>query len=177
MAWMQSHGNFSHPEVISYELLEGEVFNSKFCINPLEPISMAIERRRHQLSPYRRRLLKPLYPARPLQELDGRGIVDDARGELSSRRPGSTEEAPHAPVKAVVAGSVLGRRRQAATAGSIPGRRRQAAATGSTPGRRRWNTAANTAQVALVEAARKVDSLDQLQGPSTTPLSPPLPPL
>ncbi|RVX18527.1 hypothetical protein CK203_006316 [Vitis vinifera] len=43
MAWMQSHGNFSHPEVISYELLEGEVFNSKFCINPLEPISMAIE--------------------------------------------------------------------------------------------------------------------------------------
>ncbi|RVW88147.1 Retrovirus-related Pol polyprotein from transposon TNT 1-94 [Vitis vinifera] len=29
---------------ISYELLEGEVFNSKFCINPLEPISMAIER-------------------------------------------------------------------------------------------------------------------------------------
>ncbi|KAL6313374.1 hypothetical protein AAG906_001086 [Vitis piasezkii] len=44
MAWMQSHGNFSHPEVISYELLEGEVFNSKFCINPLEPISMAIER-------------------------------------------------------------------------------------------------------------------------------------
>ncbi|RVW23235.1 hypothetical protein CK203_100439 [Vitis vinifera] len=25
-----------HPEVISYELLEGEVFNSKFCINPLE---------------------------------------------------------------------------------------------------------------------------------------------
>ncbi|RVW89403.1 hypothetical protein CK203_046881 [Vitis vinifera] len=41
---MQSHGNFSHPEVISYELLEGEVFNSKFCINPLEPISMAIER-------------------------------------------------------------------------------------------------------------------------------------
>ncbi|RVW66363.1 hypothetical protein CK203_066521 [Vitis vinifera] len=44
MAWMQSHGNFSHPEVISYELLEGEVFNSKFFINPLEPISMAIER-------------------------------------------------------------------------------------------------------------------------------------
>ncbi|RVW73327.1 hypothetical protein CK203_057746 [Vitis vinifera] len=44
MAWMHSHGNFSHPEVISYELLEGEVFNSKFCINPLEPISMAIER-------------------------------------------------------------------------------------------------------------------------------------
>ncbi|KAL6313674.1 hypothetical protein AAG906_010092 [Vitis piasezkii] len=51
MAWMQSHGNFSHrklldfyPLVISYELLEGEVFNSKFCINPLEPISMAIER-------------------------------------------------------------------------------------------------------------------------------------
>ncbi|RVW63535.1 hypothetical protein CK203_060858 [Vitis vinifera] len=44
MAWMQSHGNFSCPEVISYELLEGEVFNSKFCINPLEPISMAIER-------------------------------------------------------------------------------------------------------------------------------------
>ncbi|RVW13695.1 putative mitochondrial protein [Vitis vinifera] len=43
MAWMQSHGNFLHPEVISYELLEGEVFNSKFCINPLEPISMAIE--------------------------------------------------------------------------------------------------------------------------------------
>ncbi|KAL6312983.1 hypothetical protein AAG906_006893 [Vitis piasezkii] len=50
MAWMQSHGNFSHrklldfyPLVISYELLEGEVFNSKFCINPLEPISMAIE--------------------------------------------------------------------------------------------------------------------------------------
>ncbi|KAL6348515.1 hypothetical protein AAG906_013135 [Vitis piasezkii] len=42
MAWMQSHGNFA-PEVISYELLEGEVFNSKFCINPLEPISMAIE--------------------------------------------------------------------------------------------------------------------------------------
>ncbi|RVW58419.1 hypothetical protein CK203_109021 [Vitis vinifera] len=41
---MQSHGNFSHLEVISYELLEGEVFNSKFCINPLEPISMAIER-------------------------------------------------------------------------------------------------------------------------------------
>ncbi|KAL6329701.1 hypothetical protein AAG906_027261 [Vitis piasezkii] len=36
------HGNF-YPEVISYELLEGEVFNSKFCINPLEPISMAIE--------------------------------------------------------------------------------------------------------------------------------------
>ncbi|RVW27978.1 Retrovirus-related Pol polyprotein from transposon RE1 [Vitis vinifera] len=29
---------------ISYELLEGEVFNSKFCINPLEPISMAIEK-------------------------------------------------------------------------------------------------------------------------------------
>ncbi|RVW24556.1 hypothetical protein CK203_090869 [Vitis vinifera] len=44
MAWMQSHGNFSHLEVISYELLESEVFNSKFCINPLEPISMAIER-------------------------------------------------------------------------------------------------------------------------------------
>nr|CAN77263.1 hypothetical protein VITISV_024775 [Vitis vinifera] len=44
MAWMQSHGNFSHLDVISYELLEGEVFNSKFCINPLEPISMAIER-------------------------------------------------------------------------------------------------------------------------------------
>ncbi|KAL6321974.1 hypothetical protein AAG906_035890 [Vitis piasezkii] len=53
MAWMQSHGNFSQPEgklldfyplFISYELLEGEVFNSKFCINPLEPISMAIER-------------------------------------------------------------------------------------------------------------------------------------
>ncbi|RVW18034.1 hypothetical protein CK203_114908 [Vitis vinifera] len=44
MALMQSHGNFSHPEVISYELLEGEVFNSKFCINPLKPISMAIER-------------------------------------------------------------------------------------------------------------------------------------
>ncbi|KAL6324833.1 hypothetical protein AAG906_018360 [Vitis piasezkii] len=44
MAWMQSHGNFSHRKVIiSYELLEGEVFNSKFCINPLEPISMAIE--------------------------------------------------------------------------------------------------------------------------------------
>ncbi|RVW90974.1 Retrovirus-related Pol polyprotein from transposon TNT 1-94 [Vitis vinifera] len=43
MAWMQSHGNFLHPEVISYELLEGEVLNSKFCINPLEPISMAIE--------------------------------------------------------------------------------------------------------------------------------------
>ncbi|RVW18362.1 hypothetical protein CK203_101107 [Vitis vinifera] len=33
-----------YPLVISYELLEGEVFNSKFCINPLEPISMAIER-------------------------------------------------------------------------------------------------------------------------------------
>nr|CAN63646.1 hypothetical protein VITISV_012334 [Vitis vinifera] len=32
-----------YPLVISYELLEGEVFNSKFCINPLEPISMAIE--------------------------------------------------------------------------------------------------------------------------------------
>ncbi|RVW62064.1 Pol polyprotein [Vitis vinifera] len=31
-------------KVISYELLEGEVFNSTFCINPLEPISMAIER-------------------------------------------------------------------------------------------------------------------------------------
>ncbi|KAL6340589.1 hypothetical protein AAG906_010497 [Vitis piasezkii] len=30
---------FLTPEVISYELLEGEVFNSKFCINPLEPIS------------------------------------------------------------------------------------------------------------------------------------------
>ncbi|RVW61981.1 Retrovirus-related Pol polyprotein from transposon 297 [Vitis vinifera] len=44
MTWMQSHGNFSHLEVISYELLEGEVFNSKFRINPLEPISMAIER-------------------------------------------------------------------------------------------------------------------------------------
>ncbi|RVW39874.1 hypothetical protein CK203_083161 [Vitis vinifera] len=44
MAWMQSHGNFSHLEVISYELLEGEVFNSKFCINSLEPISIAIER-------------------------------------------------------------------------------------------------------------------------------------
>ncbi|KAL6337798.1 hypothetical protein AAG906_039766 [Vitis piasezkii] len=43
MTWMQSHGNFSHQEVISYELLEGEVFNSKFCINSLEPISMAIE--------------------------------------------------------------------------------------------------------------------------------------
>ncbi|RVW69012.1 hypothetical protein CK203_061091 [Vitis vinifera] len=39
-----SHGNFSHPEgSYLYELLEGEVFNSKFCINPLEPISMAIE--------------------------------------------------------------------------------------------------------------------------------------
>ncbi|KAL6343664.1 hypothetical protein AAG906_025029 [Vitis piasezkii] len=54
MAWMQSHGNFSHrklldfyPLVISYELLEGEVFNSKFCINPLEPISMAIESYEH----------------------------------------------------------------------------------------------------------------------------------
>ena len=33
-----------YPLVISYELLEGEVLNSKFCINPLEPISMAIER-------------------------------------------------------------------------------------------------------------------------------------
>ncbi|RVW58855.1 hypothetical protein CK203_101794 [Vitis vinifera] len=32
-----------YPLVISYELFEGEVFNSKFCINPLEPISMAIE--------------------------------------------------------------------------------------------------------------------------------------
>ncbi|KAL6340769.1 hypothetical protein AAG906_027962 [Vitis piasezkii] len=30
-----------YPLVISYELLEGEVFNSKFCINPLEPISNA----------------------------------------------------------------------------------------------------------------------------------------
>ncbi|RVW95749.1 putative mitochondrial protein [Vitis vinifera] len=36
---------FAQPmRVISYELLEGEVFNSKFCINPLEPISMTIER-------------------------------------------------------------------------------------------------------------------------------------
>ncbi|RVW70561.1 hypothetical protein CK203_059234 [Vitis vinifera] len=29
--------------VISYELLEGEVFNSKFCINQLEPISMPLK--------------------------------------------------------------------------------------------------------------------------------------
>nr|CAN77348.1 hypothetical protein VITISV_025747 [Vitis vinifera] len=36
---------FAQPmRVISYELLEGEVSNSKFYINPLEPISMAIER-------------------------------------------------------------------------------------------------------------------------------------
>ncbi|KAL6332571.1 hypothetical protein AAG906_008991 [Vitis piasezkii] len=33
------------------ELLEGEVFNSKFCINPLEPISMAIESR-NQMAPF-----------------------------------------------------------------------------------------------------------------------------
>ncbi|KAL6312932.1 hypothetical protein AAG906_041159 [Vitis piasezkii] len=43
--WMLCDGldaipwKFLAPEVISYELLEGEVFNSKFCINPLEPIS------------------------------------------------------------------------------------------------------------------------------------------
>ncbi|KAL6326200.1 hypothetical protein AAG906_001595 [Vitis piasezkii] len=43
--WMLCDGldaipwKFLPPEVISYELLEGEVFNSKFCINPLEPIS------------------------------------------------------------------------------------------------------------------------------------------
>ncbi|KAL6324704.1 hypothetical protein AAG906_015287 [Vitis piasezkii] len=43
--WMLCDGldaipwKFLTPEVISYELLEGEVFNSKFCINPLEPIS------------------------------------------------------------------------------------------------------------------------------------------
>ncbi|KAL6348532.1 hypothetical protein AAG906_013152 [Vitis piasezkii] len=48
--WMLCDGldaiswKFLTPEVISYELLEGEVFNSKFCINPLEPISMVIER-------------------------------------------------------------------------------------------------------------------------------------
>ncbi|KAL6339976.1 hypothetical protein AAG906_038811 [Vitis piasezkii] len=50
MAWMQSHGNFSHLEVISYELLEGEVFNSKFCINPLEPISMENLKDHHMCS-------------------------------------------------------------------------------------------------------------------------------
>ncbi|KAL6313642.1 hypothetical protein AAG906_008147 [Vitis piasezkii] len=44
MAWMQSHGNFSHPEAYLLRAIQGEVFNSKFCINPLEPISMAIER-------------------------------------------------------------------------------------------------------------------------------------
>ncbi|KAL6313635.1 hypothetical protein AAG906_008140 [Vitis piasezkii] len=44
--WMLCDGfdaipwKFLAPEVISYELFEGEVFNSKFCINPLEPISM-----------------------------------------------------------------------------------------------------------------------------------------
>ncbi|RVW66974.1 hypothetical protein CK203_064062 [Vitis vinifera] len=63
MAWMQSHGNFSHPEVISYELLEGEVFNSKFRINPLEPISMAIEStvmRGHRLDEAQMIMLFPL---------------------------------------------------------------------------------------------------------------------
>ena len=74
-------------------------------------------------------------------------------------------------------GSVLGRRHQAAAAGSTPGRRHQAAAVGSTPGRRRWNTTANVAWVAVIEAAgRKVGSLDQLRRPSTMPLSPPLSP-
>nr|CAN63552.1 hypothetical protein VITISV_032107 [Vitis vinifera] len=100
---------------------------------PLQPV---------QLFPHRRCPLKTFYPTRPLQELDGRGIVGDARGELSPRRPGSTEAVPHAPIKAAVAGSVLGRRRQAAAAGSPPRCRRR-------------NTAANAAQVASVGAARK----------------------
>ncbi|KAL6318448.1 hypothetical protein AAG906_041215 [Vitis piasezkii] len=49
MAWMQSHENFSHrklldfyPLVISYKLLEGEVFNSKFCINPTNGLKRQI---------------------------------------------------------------------------------------------------------------------------------------
>ena len=69
---------------------------------PLQPV---------QLFPHRRRPLKTLYPTRPLQELDGCGIVGDTRGEFSPRRPGSTEAVPHAPVKAAAAGSVLRRRR------------------------------------------------------------------
>ena len=100
---------------------------------PLQPV---------QLFPHLRRPSKTLYPTRPLQELDGRGIVGDARGELSPRRPGSTEAVPHAPVKAAAAGSVLGRRRQAVAAGSPPRCRRR-------------NTVANAAQVASVGAARK----------------------
>ncbi|RVW81160.1 hypothetical protein CK203_044676 [Vitis vinifera] len=43
---------FLAPGSYSYELLEGEVFNSKFCINPLEPISMAIERYCNLCMPY-----------------------------------------------------------------------------------------------------------------------------
>ena len=108
---------------------------------PLQPV---------QLFPHRRRPLKTLYPTRPLQELDGCGIVSDTRGEFSPRRPGSTEAIPHALVKA--------------------------AAAGSPPGCRRWNTAANTVQLGMSEVAREVGSLDQLRGPPATSLSPPLSP-
>lgn len=80
------------------------------------------------------------------------------------RRPGSTEEAPHSPVKAAAAGSVLGHRHQAAAAGS-------------TPERRRWNATVNAAWVAIIEvAARKAGSLDKFRGPPALPLSPPFPP-
>ncbi|RVW71606.1 hypothetical protein CK203_052664 [Vitis vinifera] len=100
---------------------------------------------------------------RLLQELGGSGIVDDARGELSPRRPGSTEEAPHAPIKAAAASPTLRHRHQAAAAGS-------------TSGCRHWNMTTNTAYAAAIEAARRVGSLDQLRRPPAMPLSPPFPP-
>ena len=79
-------------------------------------------------------------------------------------RPGSTEEAPHAPVKAASASSVLGHSHQAA-------------AIGSTTKHRRWNATTSTAQMAIVEAAaRKAGSLDKFRGPPALPLSPSFPP-
>ena len=78
--------------------------------------------------------------------------------------PSPTEEAPHVPVKAAAAGSVLGHRHQAAVAGS-------------TPESRRWNVTANAARVAIIEeVARKASSLDRFRGPPALPLSPSFPP-
>nr|CAN76655.1 hypothetical protein VITISV_042357 [Vitis vinifera] len=78
-------------------------------------------------------------------------------------RQRSTEEAPHAPIKAAAAGSTLGHGHQAAAAGS-------------TSRRRHRNMTTNTAYVAAIEAARRIGSLDQLRGPPAMPLSPPFPP-
>ena len=99
-----------------------------------------------------------------VNELGGSSIVSDARGELPPGRPGLTEEAPHAPVKAAATGSVLGHRHQAAAAGS-------------TPKHRCWNATTSAARMAMVEAAaRKAGSLDRFRGPPALPLSPSLPP-